>query len=345
MAKRAALILAGGKAQRFQTENQNWYDKTLAKLSGKPLLVHAIKNVQSVVEEIFVCVNDDARKNRYRKVLAEYGFENVRLVTDEPINDLAGPIIAILSGLKATNADYCLTLPADMPLLKPQVANYMFNQAQDFNVVIPMWPNGQLETLITILKRKEILAVTETLCHLHRSRPMDIVRAALKTLFVSPVAEIQTLDPEMKSFVNINCPQDLARLQTRQNEGLVKQNIQLKNGELPIDGLHRLHEASRLASFDPIKSTEKIGECGKTFEAKELFFWSALSKETQAKILLTLNRAGSATDYVAMGKAAMLDAAKDYGCEAKIYEKSNCAMLAERARADQVWCQSKASKA
>ena len=45
MAKRAALILAGGKARRFQSIDKIWQDKALAELSGKPLLIHAIENV------------------------------------------------------------------------------------------------------------------------------------------------------------------------------------------------------------------------------------------------------------------------------------------------------------
>ena len=55
MTKRAALILAGGKARRFQSKGENWQDKALAMLSGKPLLIQAIENVEGVVDEIAVC--------------------------------------------------------------------------------------------------------------------------------------------------------------------------------------------------------------------------------------------------------------------------------------------------
>ncbi len=65
MVKRAALILAGGKARRFQTIDENWQDKALAELDGKPLLIHAVENVQGVVDEVAVCVNDEERKAKY----------------------------------------------------------------------------------------------------------------------------------------------------------------------------------------------------------------------------------------------------------------------------------------
>ena len=36
MVKRAALILAGGKARRFQTIDKTWQDKALAELEENP---------------------------------------------------------------------------------------------------------------------------------------------------------------------------------------------------------------------------------------------------------------------------------------------------------------------
>ena len=50
MSKRAAIVLSGGKAERFQSETQVWQDKALLELWGKPLLVHAIESVQNFVD-------------------------------------------------------------------------------------------------------------------------------------------------------------------------------------------------------------------------------------------------------------------------------------------------------
>ena len=346
MIKKAALILAGGKAERFQLEKGSWHDKALAKLSDKPLLVHAIENVSGVVEEIIVCVNDEDRKRQYSKVLIENGLGNVKLVIDEKIDGLGGPIVAILTGLKSTNADYCLTIPADMPMLKPQVAEYLLNQAKDSNVVVPMWPNGRLETLIMVLKRPEILNVSTTLCQLNRSRPLDIIRAALKLLFASPIGEIRSLDPELKSFVNINFPQDLAQLQARQTQGPVTENLRLNLGDLPMDSLHRLQEASAVTKKETLESAKTFSACAQRFESEKLFFWSALSREIEGKILIKQSnqKIEQTIDLIGKGKAALLQAAKNYASEAQIYEENNCFLVAEGARADQSWCESVASR-
>ena len=74
MGKRAALILAGGRARRFQSIDKTWQDKALAELSGKPLLIHAIENVRDVVDEIVVSVNDEQRKTKYAQTLKEHAI-------------------------------------------------------------------------------------------------------------------------------------------------------------------------------------------------------------------------------------------------------------------------------
>jgi len=49
MAKRAAIILSGGRAERFQNNHEKWQDKALVTLLGKPLLIHAVESVSEVV--------------------------------------------------------------------------------------------------------------------------------------------------------------------------------------------------------------------------------------------------------------------------------------------------------
>ena len=118
MTKRAALILAGGKGRRFQFKGGEWEDKALATLLGKPLLIRAIENVRGVVDEVAVSVNDEERGARYAEILKKHAMKSVRIVVDEK-NDISGPTVAIMSGLRCVQGDYCLTLPCDMPFLQP----------------------------------------------------------------------------------------------------------------------------------------------------------------------------------------------------------------------------------
>lgn len=273
MAKRAALILAGGKARRFQSIDKVWQDKALAELSGKPLLIHAIENVQAIVDEIAVSVNDEERKRKYEQILKRFSKTNIQIVVDEEINGISGPNVAIMSGLRAIKADFCLTLPCDMPFLKPSVAEYLFKETVDIDVSVPMWPNGRLETLLMVLKKQSSLEIAETLCKLKRPRSDDIPRGASKILFVSPMNHIKTLDPELKSFININFREDIRRLQTRRAEGAVMENLRVNLGVFSVSDLHRLRGGAKMLQEDRFSEAQStFTACACNFEFSNAFF-------------------------------------------------------------------------
>ena len=54
------------------------------------------------------------------------------------------------------NADYCITVPCDAPMLNGKVAEYLFDEINGSFVAVPMWPNGRLETLLMVLERKTL---------------------------------------------------------------------------------------------------------------------------------------------------------------------------------------------
>ena len=347
MTRRAAIILAGGESRRFQLENENWQDKALAELFGKPLMIHAVESVHTAVDEVVVCVNDEIRKARYSKVLAKYGLENIRIFIDEKVGDLGGPIIAILTGLKSVNADYCLTLPCDTPLLQPKVANYLFEKAKGHRVVVPMWPDGRLETLMMICERSNIFEITDILCQLGRSRPDDIIRGASSVLFVSPTGELRDLDPDLKSFVNINVRNDLVQLQTRQIFGPAVENSSIMSPSLKPRELRLLHEASELQrKGEFVEASRVFSFCCDFLEDENLYFWAAIGRENEGRSLFEWSKRQvdpkSARKAAKRGETAVLKAAKNYALEAVTYDANSLPFLARRARDNKSWCELRA---
>ena len=347
MTKRAALILAGGKARRFQTKDKDWEDKALAEISGKPLLIHAMENARQVVDEVVVCVDTNERRDRYAKVIEKYAFANAQIVVDEQIWPVNGPNLAILSGLNAVQADYCLTLPCDMPFLEPPVADYLFEKAAGFDVSIPMWPNGRLETLLMVLQRQNTSEVVKTLCQLTRPRSDDITRGSSKILLASPVNHIKTLDPELKSFININTKNDLGEPQTRPTRGKIRDNLKLCLGKQTTSKLQLLRQGARMlekAEKDSFLEAMKTFElCTQSFGAAHFFFWTAVSAEKQGEAMLeNLLKGGNPESAINEVKDAFLRAADNFLLEAHFFEINGCPWLAQRAFADKVWCDSRA---
>ncbi len=346
MAKRAAIILSGGRAERFQNAQETWQDKALVEFLGKPLLVHAVENVREVAEEVVICVNNEKRKTQYSEVLKKHNIKNARLLIDEQSNQLGGPLVGILTGLMAAKADYCFTLPSDMPLLQPKVIDHMFNSIKDARVVVPMWPNGRLETLTMVLKKPDVLEIAKTLYQLRRPRSDDIIRGALNVLLISIVGEIRAFDPDLKSFININSQADLARLQPRQAQGSVSESLRLNLSDLPMPELLHLQNASALFNEDKfLEASKAFSSCATQLETECSCFWAAISRENEAKSRLSWSKQQSerklATEQVFRGKEALLKAVNNYELEAEIYENAHGVFLAERARSNKEWCSSR----
>ncbi len=347
MTRRAALIVAGGKARRFQSKQGEWRDKALAELSGKPLLVHVVEAAVKVVDEVVVCVNDEQREQTYLNVLEKRNLSNFRFAVDEKISHVSGPNVAIMSGLKASQAEFCLTLPCDVPLITPNVIEYLFDAASDMDIAVLIWPNGRLETLIMVLRRNRAVEVAETLCSLRRPRSDDIPRGLTNIRFVSPVGEMKRLDPELRSFVNINHPEDLAKPQARPVQGNITANFNAKLGELLIPEIRRLRETnSGLHEHEFADAVSLFSSCAATLEKCKSPFWAGISREKEGEALLTWSqhlkepKASAELDF--KGKDAFLAAAVNYETEALMHLQSHCRFLAERARADKAWCESKA---
>ena len=347
VSSRAALVLSGGRARRFQRFQHEWQDKALALFEGKPLLVHVIENVLEVVDEVIICVDNKERNVKYLESLKGYSL-SVKIVIDEKTM-VKGPNAAILTGLKVAQSNYCMVIPCDMPFVKPEVAAHLFSLSEKgFEVVMPMWPNGTLETLIMVLHRSIGLEITQTLCQLRRPRPSDIPRAAAKALLTSPMETIKTLDPTFKSFININTQEDLKKLQTRNLQGPIQQNITLHQGDFLVSDLQLMRDADKMQQEGNLEmAQEKFDLCKKRFEACGNFFWTAVASECKGEVLLKQiqhqkeNRSQATLELEIKGKEAFFDAVNNYYNETKIYEKNQCSRLLERAVADKNLIQNK----
>ncbi len=326
MGKWAALVLAGGEASRFQMEGQPWIDKALVAADGKPLLARVVLGLREVLDDVVVCVNNTERKDRYRQALMEHGVENVKFVIDQD-SPVQGPLLAVTSGLHSVYADYCLTVPTDMPYLKPEIARYLFSAAEGYDVSVPLWPNGTLETLLMTLKREVAMEVAGTVLLAGRANADAIARACGKLLLLSPLGKIVELDPQLKSFININSALDLNEPKTRSTQGETRENLIFDRNELDISMLKKFRQGlKRLSECKAGEARKIFSEYTEFSEGEGHLFWAGLSAEKLAQTTVNC-------------REAFLRAAKNYHAEAQQYREKGCLVLACRADADAAWCQ------
>lgn len=127
MTDRAAVVLAGGFATRFEDG-----DKTLATLDGRPLLVHACEPLAAVTDELLVSCRHE-QVETFEGALAGAGVEGVRFRPDETPD--RGPLAGLGDALAGTDASAVAVAAADMPCVPAGLWRALFDRLDSADAV------------------------------------------------------------------------------------------------------------------------------------------------------------------------------------------------------------------
>ncbi len=199
--QKTVLILAGGKSQRFQSR-----DKCFITLHDKPLIQHAIDNVSSVADEIIVAVRDTQQGEQIRNRMPN----KVILVFDSFKG--FGPLAGVLAGLERASSLYSLIVGCDMPFVHIPVVEFLFEVAEQgkYDAVIPRWENGMVEPLHAVYKRETMLNAVRDTIEKGDGKMFNVLSQLENVHFVA-MGKIREIDYELKTFRNINTPDDLEK--------------------------------------------------------------------------------------------------------------------------------------
>jgi molybdopterin-guanine dinucleotide biosynthesis protein A len=181
------LILAGGKSTRFGK------NKALVELDGIRLIERVIRVMGSVFQRLIILTNSPH----------EYAYLNLPMVEDL-IKGL-GPIGGLYTGLKSISNEAGFFVACDMPFLSESLIRHMVEIRDDFDVVLPKidWKIEALHGLYT----KSCLP---TIKELIESQEYQVIRffPKVRVKYLGE-NEIREFDPQLKSFFNINKPNEL----------------------------------------------------------------------------------------------------------------------------------------
>ena len=141
-----------------------------------------------------------------------FDFPRIKVVHDEKPG--CGPLMGLYSGLKASPYDINFVTACDMPFINPDLFKMMIPYAHIHDVVVPI-VNHLPEPLLAFYHRRVLSPVQETLA---RDRRKMVAFYDMVRVCEIPEEQIRSIDPELKSFVNINTPDDLSRVQQMLNE-------------------------------------------------------------------------------------------------------------------------------
>ena len=198
MINNSAIILAGGRGKRL-----GYKEKALIPINGKPVIEHTIKVLEVIVDEIIVSVRDD----RQKQLLEEYTTGRV-VVVDKYVD--TGPLAGILEGLGAGGGEYVFVVACDMPFINIGVVEFLFKSAKGHDGALPVGDNGIYEPLHAVYRTGPMLAGTKKSIK-QGERFILAPIFDLEDVVLVEMEKIRGLDPELKTFLNVNTLEDIEK--------------------------------------------------------------------------------------------------------------------------------------
>jgi len=183
-------VLAGGASRRMGA------DKSLAELAGKPLIQHVLACVQQLNMPVVLVTDKPEQFSQFQ----------IEMVSD--ILPGNGSLGGIYSALMSSTTPFTLCVACDMPYLNVTLLTYLLSLRIGFDAVVPMI-NNQPQGLHAIYHRRAAAPIRDLMNRneLRISGVFDHLRVRLVG-----EAAIHAIDPELRSFTNLNTPEELARL-------------------------------------------------------------------------------------------------------------------------------------
>jgi len=194
----SAIILAGGISSRLGE------DKGLLALGGKPMVKHVLAAVDKLVDQKIIVASSRTQAEKYAKALGQ----QVEILIDR--NDMHGPLAGASTGLQATHGKYSLLLPCDTPFASKEILSLLFELCINRNAAIPRWPNCYIEPLQAAYSTEPALAAAETALCEGKMNLQAMVDRLRSVRYISTLV-FQQLDPELRTFYNVNTPLDLRK--------------------------------------------------------------------------------------------------------------------------------------
>ena len=197
---KSALILAGGRGRRM-----GYKEKALLPVGNRTILEKTIEVLETVVDEVIVSVRDETQQ----EVLREYTHE-LDVVLDHHHD--VGPLAGILEGLKSAGGEYVFISACDMPYLNARVVQLLFDRAQGHDAAIPAWGDDIMEPLHAVYRAGPMAVETEKSILRNGKIAKSLVFKLKDVVFVD-MEEIRAIDPELKTFMNINTMEDISNFE------------------------------------------------------------------------------------------------------------------------------------
>jgi molybdopterin-guanine dinucleotide biosynthesis protein A len=169
-------------------------NKAFLELDGQPLIEIVIGRMVQVCAEVLIVAGD----------VGPYTGLGVPVVTDRFRG--VGVLGGMHAGLEAATYELTLAVGCDMPFLNPDLLRGFVGWAEGFDAVVLRYGDKDHVEPLHGAYRRTCLPAIETAIHANRRRIVSFF-PQVNVRYVTP-EDIIPLDPDLRSFHNINTPQE-----------------------------------------------------------------------------------------------------------------------------------------
>jgi len=202
----SCVILVGGESRRIGS------DKAQVEFKGKRLFRHVFEKISPLFSDIMISAHD---RSYPTDTLGD--IKAARLISDCIADKgVRGPVLGLASALSEARNQWVFMTACDQPLIEPKLIRYLAGLREGFDCVVPV-ADGKVQSLFACFNKSCLPALRERIekATIKKGRSLyGLLKEdqKIKVRYVTEV-EIKKIDPELKSFIDIDTLDELAKLE------------------------------------------------------------------------------------------------------------------------------------
>ena len=226
------VILAGGENKRMPVL------KAFIEVEGKKIIERNLKIMRQLFNEIIIVTNQPEL----------YSYLGVPMFGD--VYNIRGPMTGVLTALMNSSNKWIFVSACDMPFIKSGLVRFMADERYNPGC-LPIL-NARQKKDFTVMPRSDIYDVVVPVLH-HRAEPLfafysirvlnsleqfilsgkkgikDFLLNHDKRVKYISSEEIKNIDPDLRSFINLNTPEDIELYLSDRDKLKFQQSLLKKN--------------------------------------------------------------------------------------------------------------------
>ena len=169
-------------------------NKAFIEIAGQRFLDLILESLSASLDECLLVTRNPA------------SFPDCGVTTVRDILSVRSPLTGIHAGLIQMQADYAFCISCDMPLIHPEIIRTLTGAIDDVTDVVVPASGTYFQPLCAVYSKKCIPYIESQLKQGELKADHLYTKIRLKKF---PYEQLQSIDPGLRSFFNVNTPQDV----------------------------------------------------------------------------------------------------------------------------------------